>query len=252
MITRALLPLLFLASPALAGSFTPPQGCTTTLTVQSRGCYVANYYTCEKDNPGDKWRADFDQEGMFYMSKIDRETQWIESYDLNPTVIQTLDPNPRDPANFSSLLSTGRDDFDFSLSKDNGEHTNVKGYDKLTGKTVTIDGVTLQQTEFEYVETDDAGNELRKAHGHEYISAEWRNFFSGQSEWWDGTQWLPLEGSPVQFILPGEKGFAATQPIFECDAVMSEATPLERLWRASSQNPTGAAAAAPIAASPKE
>ena len=115
----------------------------------------------------------------------------------------------------------GRDDFDFGLTKDNGEHTNVKGYDKLTGETATIDGVTLQRTEFEYVETDDAGNELRKSHGHEYISAEWRNFFSGQSEWWDGTQWLPLEGSPVQFILPGEKGFAATQPIFECDAVMS-------------------------------
>ncbi|GLS86160.1 hypothetical protein GCM10010873_11340 [Cypionkella aquatica] len=235
---RIVVPLLVLASsivgsPALAGSFTPPEGCTATLTVQSRGCYVANYYTCEKDNPGDKWRADFDQEGMFYLSKIDRETQWIESYDLNPTVKQTLDPNPADPANFSSLLSTGRDDFEFGLTKDNGEHTNVKGFDKLTGESVTIDGVTLQRTEFDYVETDDAGNELRKARGHEYISAEYRNFFSGQSEWWDGTQWLPLEGSPVQFYLPGEKGFAATQPIFECDAVMSEATPLERLWRAS-------------------
>ena len=36
------LPIL-LASPALAGSFVAPEGCTTYLTVQSRGCYVANY-----------------------------------------------------------------------------------------------------------------------------------------------------------------------------------------------------------------
>lgn len=221
----ALLPLLLLASPAFAGSFTPPEGCTTHLTVQSRGCYVANYYTCEADNPGDQWRADFDQEGMFYMSKIDRETQWVESYDLNPMVKQTLDTGAADPANFSSLLATGRDDFDFSLSKDNGEHSNVKGYDHLTGQTVTIDGVALQETEYEYVETDDAGNVLRQARGHEYVSAEFRNFFSGQSEWFDGTDWLPMDGSPVQFFLPGEKGFAATQPLFECDAVMSSLPP---------------------------
>lgn len=216
-----LLPLVLLATPALAGSFTPPAGCTTKLTVQSRGCYVANYYTCEKDAPGDQWRADFDQEGMFYMSKIDFETQWIESYDMNPTVKQTLDANPADPASFSNLLATGRDDFSFGLTKDNGEHTNVNGYDKLTGQTVTIDGMTLQETEFNYVETDDAGNELRKSHGNEYVSAEHRNFFSGTSEWWDGTQYLPMDGSPVQFFLPGEKGFAATQPLYECDAVMS-------------------------------
>ena len=227
--TSFLLPLFLAASPALAGSFTPPKGCTATLTVQSRGCYVANFYTCEGDNPGDQWRADFDQEGMFYMSKIDSETQWVESYDLNPTVKQTLDPNAKDPASFSNLLATGRDDFDFGLTKDTGEHTNVKGYDQLTGKSVTIDGVVLKQTEYEYVETDDAGTELRKSHGNEYISEEWRNFFSGTSQWWDGTQWLPLYGSPVQFFLPGEKGFAATQPLYECDAVMSSLTLPQRL-----------------------
>ena len=219
--------LICLSTPVLAGSFTPPEGCTATLTVQSRGCYVANYYTCEGDNAGDQWRADYDQEGAFYLSKIDRETQWVESYDLNPKVKQTLDPNPKDPANFSSLLSTGRDDFQFGLTKDTGEHTNVTGFDKLTGETVTIDGVKLEVTQYEYVETDDAGTVLRQARGREYVSAEFRNFFSGQSEWFDGTDWLPMDGSPVQFFFPGEKGFAATQPLFECDAVMSSlpATP---------------------------
>ena len=209
---------------AHAGSFTPPQGCTTTLTVQSRGCYVANYYTCEADPKGDQWRADFDQEGVFFLSRIDRETQWVESIELNPTVTQTLDPNPKDPASFSSLLATGRDDFDFSLSKDNGEHSNVTGYDQLTGRTVTIDGVTLEETQYEYAETDDAGTLIRKSRGHEYISREWRRFFSGTSDWWDGTDWQPLNGEPVQFIQPGEK---ASPPPNR----FSTATPRCRRWR---------------------
>ncbi|MBL4929662.1 hypothetical protein [Fuscibacter oryzae] len=206
---------------ARAGSFTPPQGCTTHLTVQSRGCYVANYYTCEADPKGDQWRADFDQEGMFFLSHIDSETQWVESIEMNPTVTQRLDPGAKDPASFSNLLTTGRDDFNFSLSKDNGEHSNVAGYDQLTGKTAVINGVTLEETQYEYAETDDAGTVLRKSRGHEYISRDWRLFFSGHSEWWDGANWQPLEGSPAAFILPGEKGFAATQPIFDCDAQMS-------------------------------
>lgn len=217
----AALPFFFAALPAFAGSFTAPEGCTVHLTVQSQGCYVANYYRCQADTPGDSWRADFDQEGMFYMSKIDVETQWIESYDLNPPVKQTLDPNPMDPASFSGLVATGFDSYVFSLSKETGEHSNVRGYDKLTGKTVMIDGEPLLETEFDYEETDDAGTVLRKARGHEYISTEFGSFFAGHSEWHDGTNWIPLEGSPRQFIRPGEKGFASTQPIFDCDAVMS-------------------------------
>lgn len=233
---RNLMILAFaMAAPvaAEAGSFTPPQGCTAHLTVQSRGCYVANYYTCEADTKGDQWRADFDQEGLFFLSRVDSETQWVESIEMNPTVTQRLDANPKDPASFSNLLATGRDEFVFSLSKDNGEHSNVTGYDQLTGKTVTIDGVVLEETQYEYAETDDAGTVLRKSRGHEYISRDWRRFFAGPSEWWDGSEWQPLEGSPVQFISPGEKGFAATQPIFDCDVQMSQAEVLPLLHRAA-------------------
>ncbi len=147
------LPLTLLAAPAFA--WDAPQGCEIWLTVQSRGCYVANYYKCEGDNPGDQWRADFDQQGVFFQSRIDAETQWVESIETNPRVVQTLDPDPRDAASFSGLLATGRDDFDFSLTKDNGEHSNVKGFDETSFETVEIDGVTLTHTRFEYLETDD-------------------------------------------------------------------------------------------------
>lgn len=210
-----------LASAAFAGSFTPPEGCTATLTVQSRGCNVANYYICTADAAGDQWRADYDQEGMFYLSKIDSETQWVESYEQNPVIKQVLDANPADPANFTELLATGIDNFDFTLTKDNGAQSRVTGFDKMTGTTEVIDGVNLERTEYEMTETDPQGNVLRKSRGHEYVSKEWRNFFSGTAEYFTGNEWLPLEGSPVQFSKPGDKGFGATQPIFDCDTAVS-------------------------------
>ncbi|MDR0810125.1 MAG: hypothetical protein LBE86_13535 [Gemmobacter sp.] len=222
--------LMLTGAPAAAGSFTPPEGCETFLTVQSRGCRVSNHYRCSTDQPGDQWRADFDQEGMFFLSRVDRETQWVESFEFNPTVRQTLDPGATDPASFSALIGSGRDDFDFRLSKDDGQRSHVTGHDALTGKSVTIGGVTLGQTEFEFTELDEEGNLLRQARGHEYVHPEWRMFFSGPSEWFDGADWLPVDGSPMRFSQPGEPGFAATQPIFECGALMSQG-PLDRLMQ---------------------
>jgi len=222
-------PVLLLALPAGASSFTPPQGCTLKMTVQSRGCNVSNYYICEADPAGDQWRADFDQEGNYFRSKIDSETQWIESYELDPPVMQTLDPNPSDPASFSELLDTGYDSFAFGLSKDTGERSNVRGFDRLTGQSVVIDGQTLLQTEFEMTETDLDGNVLRQGRGREFISPEFRSFFAGSSEYLVDGQWLPLEGGPMSFDFEGDKGFGATQPIFDCDAVLS--------WRAMPLNP---------------
>jgi hypothetical protein len=34
--------------------------------------------------------------------------------------------------------------------------------------------------------------------------------------------WRPIDGSPVDFIFPGEEGFLATQPIYDCDALTAE------------------------------
>ncbi len=227
-----LLPLLFLATPAFAGTFSAPEGCTMHLTVQSRGCTVSHFYTCEKDAKGDQWRADFGFEGQFYLSRIDSETQWIESFDIDATGAQppareSLDANPKDPASLSELVETGLDSFDFNLTKDSGERTHVVGFDKLTGKTAKIDGVTLKQTEYEYTQTDADGKVLRHSKGREYISEDFRSFFSGQSDWQgeDGT-WVTIEGAPITFILPGEPGFSSTKPIFECDAQMSQLAPL--------------------------
>ena len=222
MMKTALVFALLIAAPAAAGTFTPPEGCTAYLTVQSRQCRVSNYYKCSADAPGDQWRQDFDQEGVFFKSRIDFETQWIESFDTNPTVRQSLDPGAEDPASFNDLTATGRDDFAFGLTKETGAQSRVRGFDKLTGKSFVIDGVTLKQTEFEFTETDMGGTILRQSRGNEFISPEWRMFFSGPSEWNDGIGYVPIDGSPVQFILPGEAKFGTTEPIFDCDAILSQ------------------------------
>ena len=222
---RVLIPLALglAASPVAAKVFEPPAGCEVFMTVQAKQCRVSNHYRCAADAQGDQWRADFDQDGIFFMSRINSEAEWVESFDLNPTVRQTLDPNPTDPASFSELLSSGADSFSFGLSDDTGERTRVNGFDRLTGKSWVIDGITLQETEFEFTETDLDGNVLRQSRGREYIHPDWRLFFAGPSEWNGGDgNFLPIDGSPVQFVFPGEPGFATTEPLFDCDAVMSQ------------------------------
>jgi hypothetical protein len=219
------LPLVLMAAPALAGAFVPPTGCTTYLTVQSRGCMVSQLYTCEGDAKGDQWRADFGANGPIFLSKTDAESQWLESYEIDPPTKETLDPNPKDPASFSELQSTGLDTFDFNLSKSDGLHSTVKGFDKLTGETAVIDGVTLRRTEYEYTQTDADGNVLRHSKGQEYISDDWRTFLSGHSEWeeQDGT-WTRFENAPVKFFKPGQPGFQSTVPLFECNAEAASVT----------------------------
>jgi hypothetical protein len=228
MIRLALL-LGCLAGPGLANTWTAPVGCEAFMTVQSKACRVSHYYRCTADAPGDQWRVDMDQEGPFFYSRIDHEAQWVESYD---PVKQVLDPSPVDPASFSELLASGLDTWDFSLSKEDGTGSRAAGYDRLTGQRVVIDGIALEQTEVEFTEYDRTGTVLRRARGTEYLHPEWRMFFAGpgETDLGDG-QWRPIDGSPVEFIFPGEEGFLASQPKYDCDPLTAQADLPQSLWR---------------------
>lgn len=255
------------AGPAAAGTWTAPAGCEIFMTVQAKACRVSNHYKCSADDPGDQWRADFDQEGLFFRSRINFETQWVESIEVGGVfgadVVQTLDPGAADPASFSDLLDTGLDSFAFELSRTDGDHSRVSGFDRLTGRTLTIDGVTLDETEFDFTEMDDSGTVLRRAKGNEYISRDMRLFFAGpgQTDLGDGN-WVPIDGSPVEFIFPGEKGFATTQPVYDCDALTAEAGGAYEIFKAgksaalpspgTTEMMTKAAFAAKLTASPEE
>ena len=215
-----ILAVLTLPTASLAGIWEAPKGCDVFMTVQAKACRVSHFYTCGADAPGDQWRVDIDQEGPFFYSRIDSEAQWIESYD---PIKQTLDPSPADPASFSELLASGIDTWDFNLSRADGSGSRATGYDRLTGKTVVIDGISLSQTEVEFTEFGRDGTVLRRSRGNEYLNPDWRMFFAGpgETDLGDG-QWVPIDGSPVEFIFPGEEGFLSTQPKYDCDALTAE------------------------------
>jgi hypothetical protein len=217
---RAALAATFFALPASAGIFSPPPGCEGWLTVQMRSCKVSNHYRCAADAPGDQWRVDFGINGPYFRSRIDYETQWAESHNSDGTV-ELLEANPADPASFSELIATGRDSYDFAQLASTGVRETVRGYDQLTGQSVTIDGVTLERTKYDARVTYDDGTLAYHAQGSEYIHREWRIFVSGAGriDLGDGQGPIPQDFTPVEFAFPGEEGFMTTVPTYDCDSV---------------------------------
>lgn len=206
---------------AAQDQFQLPEGCEAFVTIQMKGCEVAHHYICEGDAPGDQWRVDIGPNGPTFMSRIDDETQWVESFELFPTQRDYLEPGAKDPASFTELATTGYDSFDFSTMGDDGVRRNVKGYDRLTGKTIIIDDEPLLQTEYYAVTTRDDGSLIAESRGNEFISLKWRMFLSGQSWIKRPDEEFFRDGSPLEFIYPGEEGFLATRPKYECDSLMS-------------------------------
>lgn len=213
--------------PLHAETFTPPAGCQLAMTVQLRQCQVANHYTCAGDAPGDRWIAYADGSGVFYTSRIDRETRWMETISRDNGEIDLLEPEAPDHASFDALLATGRDDYDFYTSNNFGERRRYTGYDRLTGMVVTIDGVRLEVAEFDLSAFDDDGVFLSRRHGRQFISREMRLFFADTEDFENAFgDMVSSAQPPVTFAMPGDKDFGAAEPVFDCDVLMTgTATP---------------------------
>ncbi|MDP5306200.1 hypothetical protein [Paracoccus spongiarum] len=222
----ALAALLALAPlPGRAATFTPPQGCRLEVTVQNRGCTVSQYYRCSADPEGHQRSAIFGQDGLGHLSRIDAETRWIESSDPQTGLEDRLVDEAADHASFSTLLKDGRDDFDFWTESNSGERLHHVGEDILTGETVTIDGITLERTRFRLTTRDAQGAVLITREGQQFISRAMTRFFGGietQSDWTGERR--ETNDSPVLFQFPGETGFGATTPQFDCDQLMTQLT----------------------------
>ncbi|MFN6952634.1 MAG: hypothetical protein ACK4NE_08615 [Albidovulum sp.] len=217
-----IVPLLSL--PALAGGrFAAPKGCEVYVTVQMRSCQVSQHYRCQNDAAGDQWAAYMDGQGPYYLSKIDAETRWLESYDLT-TGEQDRLAGETDPASFSTLLATGRDEYDFTTESGTGEIRRYTGYDELTGERVTIDGVTLERTRFDLTAWDSDGQMLWHRSGRQLIHRDWRLFWADTEDFENSFgDRESLVDTPMQFSLPGEKGFLASDPLYDCDELITEA-----------------------------
>lgn len=215
---------LIAAPPALAQQelVTLPEGCDAYLTAQLRNCTVQHHFTCAGDPAGHQRRVDFTEAGMVYAGVIDSETQWIESFHATTQHYETLEQSPEDPASFTELLETGEDTYDFTtLSAEIGP-TRYVGRDALTGVTETIDGVTLEQTEYSIVAYGPDGAEEWRSSGNEFISREWRMFISGVSDVTTPDESWTTDDTPMEFLFPGDAGFLSQNPKYGCGALMSK------------------------------
>ena len=202
--------------------FYPPAGCTAQLTIQSRSCQVDNIWTCDA-HPGHSWRMEFQVNGPTFVSRIDAETQWIESFDLFPTSRRELALPADDPASLTELLATGIDSYDFTLRTPSGP-VRVVGFDRLTGEEVVIDDEPLLVTQFSARHETTSGTTL-ELEGTEYVSVRHRRFIAGS---YSGTsQAGPFEDdqTPVDFIYPGEPGFFTKTPLYDCEASLARYVP---------------------------
>lgn len=225
MLTCLLLAITFLLLSVLHGhaaTFKPPQGCRLEVTVQNRGCTVSQYYRCSNDPRGDQRSAIFDQDGLTHLSRIDAETRWIESSDPETGLTDRLVEEAEDHASFRTLLETGEDDFDFWTLSSTGERLHHVGRDELTGQSAIVDGIELEKTRFELVTTDAGGEVLITREGQQFINRAMGRFFGGIETQQDWTgQNLETDDSPMLFSFPGEDGFGATTPQFDCDQLMT-------------------------------
>lgn len=212
--------LAICAGPAVA--FQPPTGCTGVVTVQYPNCVVEHIWTCEHDADGEQWIGLFGEEGPYQIRRVDREFQWLETYRGNPLRTELMQPNPKDPASLTELLSTGEDLYDFNVEFD-GVVTRYQGYDRLTGETVVIDGAELLRTEYSYQALDMDGNVLRSIFGNQYVSEPHNTFLFGtaiNAETPDEVD----DMTPKTFAYPGEDGFMATRPTHGCGVILSSYT----------------------------
>ncbi len=215
---------LLWAMPALAaGKFAAPKGCTVYQTVQMHNCQVSNHYRCDGDAAGDQWSIYFGGDGPFYMSRIDPETRWIDSYDLTTGERDQL-LDEADPASFSSLLESGRDSYEFTTKSSSGEVRHYSGFDEMTGEKVVIDGVTLDRTRFDLTAKGPDGELLWHRQGQQLVQRDWRIFFADRETFENGFgDRREIADTPVTFAGPGEPGFLSTKPEYDCDAMMTEA-----------------------------
>ncbi|MBM3604930.1 MAG: hypothetical protein FJX25_09270 [Alphaproteobacteria bacterium] len=211
------------ALPGQAATFTPPAGCALQMTVQNRGCTVSQYYLCEADPEGHQRSAIFGMDGLSHLSTIDAETRWIESRNPQAGLSDTLVEEAENHASFSTLLETGRDDFDFWTLSSDGMRLHHQGHDILTGETVEVDGQPLERTRFQLTTRSENGEILIERQGQQFISREFGRFFGGveTSTDWTGAR-RETNDSPVLFTFQGEAGFGDTTPQFDCDQLMTQ------------------------------
>ncbi len=219
------LALICLAGPVAAQSgpqtFSLPAACTAYLTVQNESCEVNHYFTCSGDPAGNQRRVSLDEQGLTYVGEIDAETQWVSSFHPLSGHREQLENDPAERASLTDLIANNVDNYDFRTTSEEIGVTRYVGQDTLTGRQVTIDGITLDETTYDITAFDSAGNEVWAAKGREFISRDWRMFLSGAGTVTTSDGMFEQSNRPVEFIFPGEPGFLSANPKHGCGIAIS-------------------------------
>ena len=203
--------------------FDLPEGCSAYLTIQTEACSVDHIFTCEGDAEGTQRRVSIGENGLSYVGQIDSETQWLESLHLGSGHAEQLSEEVTDRASFSELVESGIDTYDFTTESEEVGQTRYVGQDSLTGQQVTIDGVTLDETQYNITAYDADGEVKWSAEGNEYISQRFRMFLSGSSTITTERGSFDNEDNPVEFIFETEAGFLSKFPKYGCGETLSSA-----------------------------
>jgi hypothetical protein len=203
----ALLVLLALAAPAAAQptleSLGLPQGCTARLSVLDAGCFWTHEVTCEGDPAGSIRHVMPTGEGVV-MTLLDADGQLLESFDSFDGVTWRL-ARADQPTSFQALFADGHHAYDFTVEPDDGSPPlRLRGEDRLTGETATLDGQDVQVTDFSYEVIDETGATLWSASGQQYVTEDPPAVFSGFETYSDGTS---RDMTPTDVVRPGEPGF---------------------------------------------
>lgn len=210
-----------IASPAAAQSaFNLPAGCSAYLTIQGSECRVTHHFRCDGDAPGDKRRADLDEEGLSYVGWVNDEAEWAESFHLRSGHTERLNQST-DPMSMTELLTNSVDTFDFETESAEIGPSRYVGMDRLTGEQIEIDGVQLLGTQYSIIAYDGEGNEVWRSEGAEFVSPKWRMFIGGVSTYETSAGTFTSDNTPVEFIFPDEPGFLSVNPKYGCGAQMS-------------------------------
>ena len=76
------------------------------------------------------------------------------------------------------------------------------------------------EEDYRFESIDGDGNVIDASSGRQFVSEEHRLFFFGES-WPDDNPAQGIDMSPVEFIYPGEPGFFADTPLYECNVIES-------------------------------
>lgn len=206
---------------AAAEGFSPPKGCETFLTVQSRECSVSLLWRCEGGDGGPIWEADFSQDGLQSVVSYSSGYQWLDAVYMWDSSREEFVPPAIDPIDLDTLIATGIDTYDFTMRRSEPQGTRdlrMVGADQLTGRSVTIDGHALEAVATELRILREDGSVEYQSRGVQYLSHDLGLFFLGR-ETVTGSDGVATDydGTPVDIIRPGEPGFGASVPLYDCN-----------------------------------